>query len=216
MTRILVVDDDAELRESVAEILSVEGFEVHTAPDSESALRQIDGSDFDLILIDLIMPGMGGMTALPTLKKRSPRTTIVMMTAFSTVSNAVQAMKQGADDYVTKPFKIDELFAIVRQNLEEARFLACQDLLDMDETFSSLANTMRRRIIVLLHREDRLRFMEITRYLEVEDHTKVNFHLKVLKEAGLVEQDDDRSYRLSKNGIRIAECLDYVGKSLNT
>lgn len=215
MTRILVVDDDSELRDTIAEVLGGEGFEVSTAGDAEIALTLMDDSDFDLILIDLVMPGMGGMAALPSIKKKLPRTRVMMMTAFSTVSNAVESMKQGADDYITKPFKIEELLATVRKNLEEARFLACKAFLDMDDTFNSMANMTRRRIILLLRQEGRMRFMEIARNLGVEDHTKVNFHIKVLRESGLVEQDENRSYQLSNNGARVAECLDFIGRSLN-
>ncbi len=215
MTRILVVDDDSELRDTIAEVLGEEGFEVSAAGDAEIALTLMDDSDFDLILIDLVMPGMGGMAALPSIKKKLPRTRVMMMTAFSTVSNAVESMKQGADDYITKPFKIEELLATVRKNLEEARFLACKAFLDMDDTFNSMANMTRRRIILLLRQEGRMRFMEIARNLGVEDHTKVNFHIKVLRESGLVEQDENRAYQLSNNGARVAECLDFIGRSLN-
>ncbi len=215
MTRILVVDDDSELRDTIAEVLGGEGFEVSTARDAEIALNLMDDSDFDLILLDLVMPGMGGMAALPSIKKKLPRTRVMMMTAFSTVSNAVESMKQGADDYITKPFKIEELLATVRKNLEEARFLACKAFLDMDDTFNSMANMTRRRIILLLRQEGRMRFMEIARNLGVEDHTKVNFHIKVLRESGLVEQDENRAYQLSNNGARVAECLDFIGRSLN-
>ncbi len=214
MNKILVVDDDSELRDSVAEILGGEGFDVSTAADAETALDMIDDSDFDLILIDLIMPGMGGMTALPLIKKKLPKTRVMMMTAFSTVNNAVEAMRQGADDYITKPFKIEELLATVRKNLEESRFLECKAFLNMDDTFSSLANTIRRRIILLLSQEGRLRFMEMARNLGEEDHTKVNFHIKVLKESGLIEQAEDRSYRLSDHGARVVECLDFIGRTL--
>lgn len=215
MTRILVVDDDSELRDTIAEVLGGEGFEVSTARDAEIALNLMDDSDFDLILLDLVMPGMGGMAALPSIKKKLPRTRVMMMTAFSTVSNAVESMKQGADDYITKPFKIEELLATVRKNLEEARFLACKAFLDMDDTFNSMANMTRRRIILLLRQEGRMRFMEIARNLGVEDHTKVNFHIKVLRESGLVEQDENRAYQLSNNGARVAECLDFISRSLN-
>ena len=215
MTRILVVDDDSELRDSVGEILGEAGFEVSMAQNAESALDMMDDSDFDLVLIDLIMPGMGGMTALPLIKRKSPRTRVVVMTAFSTVSNAVESMRQGADDYITKPFKIEELLTTVRKNMEEGRFLACKAFLDMDDTFNSLANTTRRQILLLLSQEGRMRFMEISRNLGIEDHTKVNFHIKVLRESGLVEQGGDRSYKLSDYGTRVVDCLEFIRKSLS-
>lgn len=207
MNAILVVDDDHELRETVAEVLGDSGFEVATARDAESALELLNGRTFRLVLLDLVMPGMGGMAALPLFRRRAPATRLVMITAFSTVSNAVEAMRLGASDYITKPFKIDELLSAVRRNMEEANLVECHTVLSMDDTFSSLSNTMRRRIIQMLKVRGHMRFMDIARQLEVEDHTKVNFHLKVLKDKGLVEQDPERAYILSDLGLRVTECL---------
>ncbi len=216
MNKILIVDDDTELRESISEILGQEGYDLDAVHDAETALELASDADFDLVLIDLIMPGMGGMSALRLFKEESPNTRIVVMTAFSTVDNAVESMKQGADDYISKPFKIQELLSVVGRNLEEARFLSCKTFLDMDDTFSSLANSIRRKIILLLRREVKRRFMEITRDLEIEDHTKVNFHLKVLKESGLIEQDSDKSYRLTEAGSKVVDCLEFFSNHLNT
>jgi DNA-binding NtrC family response regulator len=207
MTRILVVDDDAELRETVTEVLNGEGFETTSIGDAESALNMLVDPGFDLVLLDLIMPGMGGMTAVPLMKKGSPQTRIIMISAFSTVSNAVEAMRLGADDYITKPFKIEDLLTAVRQNIEEARLNQCRTVLDVDGAFNSLSNVTRRQIIGILKENQSLRFMEIARSLEIEDHTKVNFHLKMLKESEVITQDENRAYILSDFGHRVAECL---------
>ena len=207
MNKILVVDDDTELRATVSEVLQYEGFDVTAAGDAQEALDLLDGPGFDLVLLDLIMPGMGGMTAIPLIKKKSPRTRVIMISAFSTVSNAVEAMRLGADDYITKPFKVEELLTAVRKNVEEARLNSCRTVLDMDATFSSLSNVTRRQIIEMLKREGNMRFMEIARGLGIADHTKVNFHLKVLKESEVVMQDEKRTYRLSDFGQRVAECV---------
>ena len=207
MTRILVVDDDTELRETVTEVLRGEGFEVTSVGDAESALNLLVDPGFGLVLLDLIMPGMGGMTAVPLMKKSSPKTRIIMISAFSTVSNAVEAMRLGADDYITKPFKIEDLLTAVRKNIEEARLNQCRTVLDVDGAFNSLSNATRRQIIEILKDNQSLRFMEIARSLEIEDHTKVNFHLKVLKESDVIMQDENRAYILSDFGHRVAECL---------
>lgn len=207
MTSILLVDDDTELRETVTEVLKGEGFEVTSVGDAESALNMLVDLGFDLVLLDLIMPGMGGMTAVPLIKKRSPKTRIVMISAFSTVSNAVEAMRLGADDYITKPFKIEELLTAVRKNVEEARLNRCRTVLDVDGAFNSLSNATRRQIIEILKENETLRFMEIARSLEIGDHTKVNFHLKVLKKSNVITQDEKRAYMLSDFGHHVAECL---------
>ena len=207
MIKILVVDDDTELRATVSEVLEYEGFDVAATGDAQEALDLLDGSGFDLVLLDLIMPGMGGMTAIPLIKKKSPRTRVVMISAFSTVSNAVEAMRLGADDYITKPFKVEELLTAVRKNVEEARLDSCRTVLDMDDTFNSLSNATRRQIIEMLKGEGSMRFMEMARGLEIEDHTKVNFHLKVLKESGVIVQDENKAYKLSDFGQKMAECM---------
>jgi DNA-binding response OmpR family regulator len=161
------------------------------------------------------MPGIGGMATLVQLKQRYPGCKVVMMTAFATVDNAVEAMRKGADDYVTKPFRIDDLLATVRRILEQARFAECRFLLDMDSTFNCLANVLRREILQLVGRQ-RIRFMDIVRSLEIEDHTKINFHLKTLRDAGLIRQDDRKFYELTAEGRRIVDCVGHLVKNLTS
>ena len=214
MPKILVVDDDQDMRENVIEVLQDADFDVYSASNGEEALETVRTTAFDLILLDLIMPGIGGMEALPLIKRESPNTKVIMITAFSTVENAVEAMRKGASDYITKPFKINELLMAIKKTLEEARFFECKAVLGMDDTFSSLANSIRRDILILVNREGKLRFMDISRKLEIEDHTKVNFHLKVLKEANLVKQDERKFYALSQAGKKVIDCLHFITISL--
>ena len=213
MPRILVVDDDLELRENISELLTQAGFETICAESAEKALQLVDPS-IDLVLLDMIMPGLGGTAALALLKQRLPSLRIVMVTAFATVENAVEAMRRGADDYVTKPFKAAELLMTIRKNLEEAKFLACRASLDMDQTFNTLSNSMRRDLLHIIGREGRIRFMDLARSAGIDDHTKMNFHLKVLKEAGLVRQDAHKLYILTAEGKRVSDCLRVVSHHL--
>lgn len=215
MTRILIVDDDRDMQENIAEILDAEGFSVAIANDGEEALEFLGENEFDLVLLDLIMPGLGWMDLLPSVKRLNPRAQIIMITAFSTVENAVKAMQRGASDYIAKPFKIGELLVAVKMCLEEARFQACKAILDMDDTFGSLAHAIRRQILLLLKQTGRARFMEITRKLDIEDHTKMNFHLKVLKDAGLIKQNAHKLYVLTPEGEKVIECLNAVVKGLS-
>jgi DNA-binding response OmpR family regulator len=210
--RILVVDDDRELREMISEIMVDAGFDIATAGSGEEALDVLRGETFDLVLLDMIMPGLGGQEILPLLKRQAPRTRIIMITAFATVENAVAAMRKGADDYLTKPFKVDELLTTVRRSLEEARILDCGLQVEMDSTFSCLANSIRRDILKLIDREQRLRFMDIARHLNIDDHTKMNFHLKLLRTADLVGQDEHKNYVLTSQGARILACLSQITK----
>lgn len=212
---ILVVDDDQDLRENMCEILSGAGFAVTPAASGEAALECLKRQAFDVVLLDLIMPGLGGKEVLPLIKRQAPRAQVIMITAFATIENAVSAMRAGADDYLTKPFKVDELLTAVRRILEQARFAECRFLLDMDSTFNCLANVMRREILQLVSRQS-LRFMDIARSLEVDDHTKINFHLKTLRTAGLIRQDDRKLYELTAEGQRIIDCMDHLIKNLTS
>jgi FixJ family two-component response regulator len=125
-------------------------------------------------------------------------------------------MRKGAEDYLAKPFRIDELLVTIRRILEEARFLQCRTFLDIDDTFNCLANTLRRDIIRLIHREQKIRFMDLVRGLQVSDHTKVNFHLRMLKEAGLIRQDEKKLYLLSAEGERLVDCLNVLVTNLSS
>ncbi len=107
--RILVVDDEASMRESLKDWLQEDGYEVGLAESGEAALNMARESHWDIILLDLKMPGMDGLEALKHLKEVAPEAEILMMTAYATVETAVQAMKQGAFDYLVKPFDPDEV-----------------------------------------------------------------------------------------------------------
>ena len=119
--RVLVVDDDQSLREFLTITLGRDGFEVVAAASGPEALRAMAESPADLALVDLKMPGMDGLETLRRLKELSETVAVVIVTAFATTETAIQALKEGAYDYLIKPFKIDELKLVVRKALEERR-----------------------------------------------------------------------------------------------
>ena len=168
-----------------------------------------------LALVDNMMPGMGGMALLPLIKKDYPATKIIMITAFSTVDNAVAAMKSGADDYLAKPFKRDDLIVTVRRALEELKFTQQQAEHCMDEALACLSNEIWRQILSTLATQGEMRFMDITRTLGIRDHTKVNFHLKNLKTNNLISQKREKIYRLTPQGEKIIECLHLLAKRIS-
>ena len=138
-----------------------------------------------------------------------------MITAFATIDNAVEAIKKGASDYISKPFQIDNLDVTIRRVLEEAKFDVSAKNLGLDYTLSSLTNYIRREIIKLLHINKSLHLMKITRALEIEDHTKVVFHLKMLKESELIKQDKEKAYSLTKEGENALDCLKILESHLS-
>jgi len=210
MKKILIIDDDAELRSHLTEILTGAGYQAAEAASGREGVERAIAEDHDVVLLDLIMPKTSGSDVLVELRKVSPRSRIIMLTAFATIENAVDAMKRGASDYVSKPFKIDDLLAKIRRVLEEARVEQCSVTGNLDCILGSLSNPLRRTILQLLSKRTAMRFMELVRELGIEDHTKAIFHLKILKEANMIEQNKEKIYSLTKEGIRAVDCLKTV------
>jgi len=121
--RILIVDDEANARAALSEILHDEGYVTETAADGFKALGKIDEFAPDVVLTDLKMPGLDGIALMEKVKAASPLTVFVVMTAFGTISSAVAAMKNGADNYLTKPLDYEALSAVVERAMEKARLL---------------------------------------------------------------------------------------------
>ncbi|MGD8866449.1 MAG: sigma-54 dependent transcriptional regulator [Gemmatimonadales bacterium] len=117
--RVLVIEDDEVLRQLLIDVLSDQEYEVEAAETGEEGLRAMEQDVFDIILLDINLPGMDGMDVLRLAPARQPDTQVVMMTAFGTVDTAVEAMKQGAFDYINKPFSTDELLLTINRALEE-------------------------------------------------------------------------------------------------
>ena len=118
---ILVVDDEKTQRETLAGILRKWGHEVHLAATAEDALAQLDGQPVDLILTDLRMPGMSGADLLVKSREVRPDIAVIVMTAFGTIDGAVDAMRKGASDFVTKPLDLDQLELVVQRTMQMKR-----------------------------------------------------------------------------------------------
>src|SRR5437868_15087091 len=106
---LLIVDDERAIREVCREVAQSLGFNAVVADSAEHAYRLLDAQNIDVVLLDLKLPGVGGLEALHQIKERRPDAVVVVVTGYGTVQSAVQAMKNGAYDYVTKPFSMDEL-----------------------------------------------------------------------------------------------------------
>ena len=111
---ILVTDDDPELRRVLTRTLDALGFQVAESPNGEHALTAVDSSQYDVVLMDVNMPGMGGIEACRAIRKKAPRLQIMMLTVRDLETDKIAAFDAGADDYITKPFSIPELAARLR------------------------------------------------------------------------------------------------------
>ena len=127
MSRILVVDDEARMAGLIKMELEEHDHTVSTASDGAMALELVDRYDFDLVLTDLRMPGMDGLTLLRSVRERSPETAVVLMTAYASAQTAVSAMKEGAYDYLIKPFEMDELLIMV-ERIDSRRRLVLENV----------------------------------------------------------------------------------------
>lgn len=121
--KILVVDDEKIFRESLFHWFEEEGFDVTPVDSGEEALKVYDVDRFDIILLDIKMPGMSGLELLAKIKQIDPHATVIMITAFASVSTAIQALKEGAYDYVTKPVDPDELTHLIHKALKDKELL---------------------------------------------------------------------------------------------
>ncbi|MBS0191401.1 MAG: sigma-54 dependent transcriptional regulator [Phycisphaerales bacterium] len=129
MRSVLVVDDKELMRESVSGTLERAGFAVSSAPDAQNALQQIASRRPEVVVTDLKMPGMTGLELLERIRQIDDDLPVVLMTAFGTIETAVSAIKQGAFDYLTKPFEGDELVITVKRAAEHGRVLRENKLL---------------------------------------------------------------------------------------
>ncbi len=119
--RVLVVDDEANARSALVELLQQEGYEAEGAADGREALVRLESFEPDVVLTDLKMPGMDGITLLERGRARAPHAAFVVMTAFGSIETAVEAIKKGAENYLTKPLDLDAVVAIVERAAERAR-----------------------------------------------------------------------------------------------
>lgn len=127
-----MVDDDLSVRSSLEEFLTNKGYCVKTAADGQSAVSAVKNERFDVIVLDLMLPGMSGMDALNSIKEIDPKPVVIIMTGFASLDSAIGAIRHGAYDYLTKPFQLNELLIAI-ENACEKVFLREQHKVFVDE-----------------------------------------------------------------------------------
>jgi len=121
---VLVIDDEDVMQDVLLQLLTAEGFEVAVAPDGENGLERLGETCFDLVLLDMMLPGMPGLDVLERIRRTDPELAVIMITAYATVETAIEAMKRGASDYLVKPFRNDELLLIARRAIAASQMRA--------------------------------------------------------------------------------------------
>ena len=116
---LLVVDDEPGMREFLEIMLRKEEYNVKVASNGEEAIDMLQKETFDLAIVDIQMPGINGIEVLKNTREHHPNTTVIMITAFASHESAIEAMKLGAYDYITKPFKIDEIKLVISKALDK-------------------------------------------------------------------------------------------------
>jgi putative nucleotidyltransferase with HDIG domain len=123
LERILIVDDEEAIREVVSTLLTAQGYQCQTAGNGEEAIGKMRESGFDLVLSDLVMPGVDGLKLIELVRGYDPDVPVIMVTAMHDISTAIEAMRRGAYDYILKPFEKEQLFLSVRRALEHRRLI---------------------------------------------------------------------------------------------
>ncbi|ELI5736405.1 response regulator [Vibrio fluvialis] len=205
--QLLLAEDDPQLREVLIEALTLESFAVTACDNAEDALDIAAKQPFDLALFDVVMGGMTGIDALTTLRRLQPNIGIIITTAFATVDIAVDSMKKGADEFLTKPFNLAALSVTLKRVHAEHAPKADIAESEHDQIFSALSNPIRRTVVKQLKLHRKVKFMDLCRMVGIEDHTKFNFHLRQLVNSGLVSKEEGRVYSLTAQGMQIYASL---------
>jgi len=204
-TRILVVDDEATIREILQRTLESEGYQCDKAADAAEAMSMMDSCAVDLVLSDIMMPGKSGVELLQEIQEKCPDTAVIMVTAVADTQTAINAMKQGASDYVTKPFNLVEVMLSVDRALEKKSLLIAnrEYKLKLEERVEQQTEEIRNTFLGAVK--------ALAEALEAKDpytngHTKRVTELAVTlaRESGMSEEYQDR--------IRLAGLVHDIGK----
>ena len=159
---ILIVDDEHSIRELCKELLEEEGYKITLAVDGQDALDKMDFEVFDLFLIDMAMPRIGGYELMKMIKRKQPLAVIIILTGFSSIEGAVKAVHAGAFQYLSKPINADELFEVVKAGVQYS-----EDLYGpLQKAFEPGSNTVQKGEPIILHGfspEEKVDFMALGR-----------------------------------------------------
>jgi len=199
-TRILIIDDIPDTVDIIQKLFESEGHEVFTASTGEEGIRKATQIKPDVILLDINLPGIDGNTALRKIKKEKPDQSVVMLTAYATVDNAIQALKQGASDFVKKPFEMDHLVHIVNRSIEKSRIVREKERLEDEVRRLSITDD-------LTGLYNRRHFIK-----KLEEETIRARRQKVTLSLMMFDLDNFKKYNDTRGHIEGDKVLETVGK----
>lgn len=144
MASVLIVDDERSMRDFLKILLEKEGHSVITADSGETALKKIENDQFDVVVSDIRMPGISGIELLESIKQESPELPVILITAFASPDDAVTAMKNGAFDYISKPFNVDEIKSVISSATNKS--MASEKPKDLSDSFPEIIGRSREMI----------------------------------------------------------------------
>src|SRR5438094_7776589 len=144
MPRILIVDDEPGIRKSLKGVFEDEGFATDTVSSGEECLKKIEQGSYDLVLLDIWLPGMDGLDTLRKLREKSPQTHVIMISGHATIATAVSATKLGAFDFIEKPLSLEHTLLTARNALSHRRLEQANDLLrlQLEERFNIVGESI--------------------------------------------------------------------------
>jgi len=179
--RILVVDDEAAIGEFLQDVLNLHGYAVDTLQNPVEALQKVSREDYDLVLTDLIMPKIDGIALTNAIKEMGVDTPVVVMTGFASIDYAVESMKAGAADFITKPINLDHVLLIIKRVLENRRIMK---MAREGEYYKRISN------LDPLTAIGNYRFLEQVLPIELERHKRHNRKLALM----IIDIDDFKKY----------------------
>ena len=166
--KILVVDDEPNIREPLSDTLRGEGYQVSTAEDGQRALEQVRKIDFDMAIVDIRIPHIGGLEVLHYIRKSKPETMTIMMTGYASLETAVEALREGAYDYLIKPFNMEKLLSVLKRGVREQRLTRENARLsdELKQTYMGVMTSLATAIDAKNHRTQH-HSQQVTKYTHI-------------------------------------------------
>ncbi len=200
MNPILIVDDNAEFRSTVVELLQRAGYPTLAAGSGREALEIMERTKLDIVLLDLVLPGMDGLETLREMRRLHEPVKVILISAFATIESAVAGIKLGAADFYSKPFHNTEFIILIQRMQEEIKFEQTANEMNLEPLLSCLANPIRKKIVERLRDSPGMRLTDLMREMAITDHTKLAFHILNLIENDIINKESNKTFILTPRG----------------